>query len=310
MKVAESFCVFILNLYFIFVSLGDNALSESTMFVITLISTFLLLLSLGYSYYKEDITYFFGIMSIYYCPFVIYLSGISFYSLGSILATLYLIYRLSWLELIINKISKQRVIKSIISLSGIKVSKFVEKLITDTEIKEYRLIEDMINKLYKSLSEAESEVSEHLFQTVKRLEQLKADFAKLIVRRVELSKILSEFNRDLLMKEIENIKLEIKNSNDDVVKAHLEETKKLKEKRVEEFEKLITCSKRIDVQKEQIKELLKVTNETINSLKFADIHVMKARSSELDKEIDKIKNELEGIEKGFILAQAISVVEK
>ncbi|RCK78521.1 MAG: hypothetical protein OZSIB_1441 [Candidatus Ozemobacter sibiricus] len=308
-----TFGIFVVNLYLV-LTVHQGMKDEAQMQVIFTLTTLVFLTGIGLSIYQRDASYFFGLLALYYCPFIILRTGLSLETGATLIATGGMLHGLAgfprprwpdWasLEFMGGLFGRRRLLNRLLAAARARTG---GEHLLDSDLQEYAALEHHIARVVRCLDGADPALDEALKDSVKQMSALQSDFARLLLRGAHLGRVLEETDRRGLEAEIEAAEREAAATHDPVVKAQLADMIALKRKRLEEMDRLATCAKRIQVQRAQILELVKGAYETVNALKFADITTMKASSSQLSRGIVRIRGELESLEQGLLTAETLA----
>ncbi len=308
-----TFGIFVLNLYLV-LTVHQGIKDEQQMQLIFTLTSLVFLTSIAIAIYQRDPSYFFGIVALYYCPFIVLRTGLSLESGAALIATGGMLHGLSgwqlpglppWASLgwLFGLFGRRRLMRRILQAARARAG---AEHLTDSDLREFAALEHDVARVRASLDGSDPALEEALQDTIRQMAGLQADHARLLLRGAHLGRVLQESDRAGLEREIAAAEREAAATADPVVQAQIRDMVALKQKRLQEMDRLATCHKRIQVQRLQITELVKGAFETVNSLKFADIQTMKASSGQLSRGIVRIRGELESLEQGLLTAESLS----
>ncbi|MFA5597993.1 MAG: hypothetical protein WDA26_10560, partial [Pusillimonas sp.] len=130
-------------------------------------------------------------------------------------------------------------------------------------------------------------------------ENLQKDHARVLVRTVGLREYLNSINTKQIQNEIDKLLIQLKETEDGVLKSQIESTIKMKQTRLSELDTLKTSLSRIMMQKVQMKEMFSSLMGHMNTLKFTDVIGMEASSDSMVKEVELIRSGLVDLENGL-----------
>jgi len=144
-----------------------------------------------------------------------------------------------------------------------------------------------------------------LNKSIAQVEELQVKHAAVLARSAGLTGFLKTIDRNKLDSEIESLRQQLATASDDVVKAQLESTIKMKEERNLKLNDLETSLNRVKMQKLQMREMFNSLMDRMNTLKFTDVMTMEASSDSMVKEVENLRSGLDDLEKGLIEAEKL-----
>ena len=311
-KTMLTFGIFVLNLYLV-LTVHQGLKDEQQVQLIFTITTLVFLTAISIAVYQRDPSYFFGILALYYCPFIIMKTGWSLETGAALIATTGMIHGLAgfprprWPEwasfrFLTVGFGRRRLVKRLLSTARARVG--AENL-SDKELLKFAALENDIGRIKTCFDGSDPALEEALQDTLSQIGGLQGDHARLLLRGAHLNRVLQQSDPQALELEISTAEKEATETRDAVAQGQIREMVGLKQKRLHEMDNLVTCKKRIEVQRAQIIELVKGTFETVNSLKFADIRTLQASRGLISKGISRIRGELESLEEGLLTAETL-----
>ncbi len=308
-----TFGIFVLNLYLV-LTVHQGLKDEAQIQVIFTLTSLVFMTGIGLSIYQRDASYFFGLLALYYCPFIVLRTGLSLETGAALIATGGMLHGLAgfprpawpdWASLgfMGGIFGRRRLLKRLLAAARARTG---GEHLLESDLQEFAALEYNIARVARCLDGADPALDEALKDSVKQMSALQSDHARLLLRGAHLQRVLEEADRRGLEDEIEAAERDAAATKDPVAKSQIADMIALKRKRLEEMDRLATCAKRIQVQRAQITELVKGAYETVNALKFADITTMKASSGQLSRGIVRIRGELESLEQGLLTAETLS----
>lgn len=302
-RTLASICGFSFNLYFMFQYVKDVSDVSRLFFG-------LLIMILGAFTFKErDMSYLFGGLAVFYLPYIIVSAGLSSITLIATLITIIMLVLMRGVSLksitqgasnAAIKFNRNKMKKRIKELSGSQTN---EEFLLDEHLKEFADIQNELDKVKKFHKEAEGKLKNALNKSISEIEELQKDHSKVLMRSANLDAFLKTINKKKILMEKERLEIELKNATDDVIKAQLTTTIKMKDDRLEELKKLDTCLQRVKLQRLQLKELFSGTMDKMNALRFTDIQSLDSSSDAMFSNIKDIRSDLENLEEGLIEAE-------
>lgn len=298
-RTVGTFCCFVVNSYLMYilkVPLGSNAF---------LFFNLLSLVAIVYSIVKKDFSILFLCFGLSFVPFIIMQAGLSLIALLSFFMAILSIFFFKNLDLnyLSEKITgvallydKASIKKRIIKLSGSNIS---SESIEDNDISEFTEVQKELDKFKKACSKESDGIKRAISKSIHQVENLQKDHARVLVRAVGLREYLNSINTKQIQNEIDKLFIQLKETEDGVLKSQIESTIKMKQTRLSDLNTLKTSLGRIMMQKVQMKEMFSGLMGHMNTLKFTDVIGMEASSDSMVKEVELIRLGLVDLENGL-----------
>lgn len=298
-RTVGTFCCFVVNSYLMYilkVPLGSNAF---------LFFNLLSLVAIVYSIVKKDFSILFLCFGLSFVPFIIMQAGLSLIALLSFFMAILSIFFFKNLDLnyLSEKITgvallydKASIKKRIIKLSGSNIS---SESIEDNDISEFTEVQKELDKFKKACSKESDGIKRAISKSIHQVENLQKDHARVLVRTVGLREYLNSINTKQIQNEIDKLFIQLKETEDGVLKSQIESTIKMKQTRLSDLNTLKTSLGRIMMQKVQMKEMFSGLMGHMNTLKFTDVIGMEASSDSMVKEVELIRSGLVDLENGL-----------
>lgn len=298
-RTVGTFCCFVVNSYLMYilkVPLGSNAF---------LFFNLLSLVAIVYSIVKKDFSILFLCFGLSFVPFIIMQAGLSLIALLSFFMAILSIFFFKNLDLnyLSEKITgvallydKASIKKRIIKLSGSNIS---SESIEDNDISEFTEVQKELDKFKKACSKESDGIKRAISKSIHQVENLQKDHARVLVRTVGLREYLNSINTKQIQNEIDKLFIQLKETEDGVLKSQIESTIKMKQTRLSDLNTLKTSLGRIMMQKVQMKEMFSGLMGHMNTLKFTDVIGMEASSDSMVKEVELIRLGLVDLENGL-----------
>ena len=298
-RTVGTFCCFVVNSYLMYilkVPLGSNAF---------LFFNLLSLVAIVYSIVKKDFSILFLCFGLSFVPFIIMQAGLSLIALLSFFMAILSIFFFKNLDLnyLSEKITgvallydKASIKKRIIKLSGSNIS---SESIEDNDISEFTEVQKELDKFKRACSKESDGIKRAISKSIHQVENLQKDHARVLVRTVGLREYLNSINTKQIQNEIDKLLIQLKETEDGVLKSQIESTIKMKQTRLSELDTLKTSLSRIMMQKVQMKEMFSSLMGHMNTLKFTDVIGMEASSDSMVKEVELIRSGLVDLENGL-----------
>jgi hypothetical protein len=298
-RTVGTFCCFVVNSYLMYilkVPLGSNAF---------LFFNLLSLVAIVYSIVKKDFSILFLCFGLSFVPFIIMQAGLSLIALLSFFMAILSIFFFKNLDLnyLSEKITgvallydKASIKKRIIKLSGSNIS---SESIDDNDITEFTEVQKELDKFKKACSKESDGIKRAISKSIHQVENLQKDHARVLVRTVGLREYLNSINTKQIQNEIDKLLIQLKDTEDGVLKSQIESTIKMKQTRLSDLNTLKTSLGRIMMQKVQMKEMFSGLMGHMNTLKFTDVIGMEASSDSMVKEVELIRSGLVDLENGL-----------
>lgn len=298
-RTVGTFCCFVVNSYLMYilkVPLGSNAF---------LFFNLLSLVAIVYSIVKKDFSILFLCFGLSFVPFIIMQAGLSLIALLSFFMAILSIFFFKNLDLnyLSEKITgvallydKASIKKRIIKLSGSNIS---SESIEDNDINEFTEVQKELDKFKKACSKESDGIKRAISKSIHQVENLQKDHARVLVRAVGLREYLNSINTKQIQNEIDKLLIQLKDTEDGVLKSQIESTIKMKQTRLSDLNTLKTSLGRIMMQKVQMKEMFSGLMGHMNTLKFTDVIGMEASSDSMVKEVELIRSGLVDLENGL-----------
>ncbi|NLV95483.1 MAG: hypothetical protein GX031_13195 [Candidatus Riflebacteria bacterium] len=238
-------------------------------------------------------------------PFIIMQAGLSLIALLSFFMAILSIFFFKNLDLnyLSEKITgvallydKASIKKRIIKLSGSNIS---SESIEDNDINEFTEVQKELDKFKKACSKESDGIKRAISKSIHQVENLQKDHARVLVRTVGLREYLNSINTKQIQNEIDKLLIQLKETEDGVLKSQIESTIKMKQTRLSDLNTLKTSLSRIIMQKVQMKEMFSGLMGHMNTLKFTDVIGMEASSDSMVKEVELIRSGLVDLENGL-----------
>lgn len=306
-RTLASFCGFVVNGYMMWIYKASEGVSSESQLFFYLLAFVMLVVTVR----ERDASYFFTAFTLFYIPYIALAAGISAYSLAAIVAGIVVIgfQRGVTMKNLANgaadlagSLSQSNLRRKIVKLAE---SDIEAELLLEDDLGEFREIEAELLKAKKVHKTAKPAMQNALKKSISQVEDLQVKHATVLARSAGLAGYLKTINRDRLDSEIEELKKQLAEASDEVVKAQLESTIKMKEERNLKLNDLDTSLKRVKMQKLQMREMFNSLMDHMNTLKFADIMTMEASTDSMVKEVANLKSGLEDLEKGLIEAEKL-----
>lgn len=298
-RTVGTFCCFVVNSYLMYilkVPLGSNAF---------LFFNLLSLVAIVYSIVKKDFSILFLCFGLSFVPFIIMQAGLSLIALLSFFMAILSIFFFKNLDLnyLSEKITgvallydKASIKKRIIKLSGSNIS---SESIDDNDISEFTEVQKELDKFKRACSKESDGIKRAISKSIHQVENLQKDHARVLVRAVGLREYLNSINTKQIQNEIDKLLIQLKDTEDGVLKSQIESTIKMKQTRLSDLNTLKTSLGRIMMQKVQMKEMFSGLMGHMNTLKFTDVIGMEASSDSMVKEVELIRSGLVDLENGL-----------
>lgn len=298
-RTVGTFCCFVVNSYLMYilkVPLGSNAF---------LFFNLLSLVAIVYSIVKKDFSILFLCFGLSFVPFIIMQAGLSLIALLSFFMAILSIFFFKNLDLnyLSEKITgvallydKASIKKRIIKLSGSNIS---SESIEDNDISEFTEVQKELDKFKRACSKESDGIKRAISKSIHQVENLQKDHARVLVRTVGLREYLNSINTKQIQNEIDKLLIQLKETEDGVLKSQIESTIKMKQTRLSDLNTLKTSLGRIMMQKVQMKEMFSGLMGHMNTLKFTDVIGMEASSDSMVKEVELIRSGLVDLENGL-----------
>lgn len=298
-RTVGTFCCFVVNSYLMYilkVPLGSNAF---------LFFNLLSLVAIVYSIVKKDFSILFLCFGLSFVPFIIMQAGLSLIALLSFFMAILSIFFFKNLDLnyLSEKITgvallydKASIKKRIIKLSGSNIS---SESIEDNDISEFTEVQKELDKFKRACSKESDGIKRAISKSIHQVENLQKDHARVLVRTVGLREYLNSINTKQIQNEIDKLFIQLKETEDGVLKSQIESTIKMKQTRLSDLNTLKTSLGRIMMQKVQMKEMFSGLMGHMNTLKFTDVIGMEASSDSMVKEVELIRSGLVDLENGL-----------
>lgn len=298
-RTVGTFCCFVVNSYLMYilkVPLGSNAF---------LFFNLLSLVAIVYSIVKKDFSILFLCFGLSFVPFIIMQAGLSLIALLSFFMAILSIFFFKNLDLnyLSEKITgvallydKASIKKRIIKLSGSNIS---SESIEDNDISEFTEVQKELDKFKRACSKESDGIKRAISKSIHQVENLQKDHARVLVRTVGLREYLNSINTKQIQNEIDKLFIQLKETEDGVLKSQIESTIKMKQTRLSDLNTLKTSLSRIMMQKVQMKEMFSGLMGHMNTLKFTDVIGMEASSDSMVKEVELIRLGLVDLENGL-----------
>lgn len=298
-RTVGTFCCFVVNSYLMYilkVPLGSNAF---------LFFNLLSLVAIVYSIVKKDFSILFLCFGLSFVPFIIMQAGLSLIALLSFFMAILSIFFFKNLDLnyLSEKITgvallydKASIKKRIIKLSGSNIS---SESIEDNDISEFTEVQKELDKFKRACSKESDGIKRAISKSIHQVENLQKDHARVLVRAVGLREYLNSINTKQIQNEIDKLLIQLKDTEDGVLKSQIESTIKMKQTRLSDLNTLKTSLGRIMMQKVQMKEMFSGLMGHMNTLKFTDVIGMEASSDSMVKEVELIRLGLVDLENGL-----------
>ncbi|MFA7145609.1 MAG: hypothetical protein ACOX2I_08740 [Candidatus Ozemobacteraceae bacterium] len=298
-RTVGTFCCFVVNSYLMYilkVPLGSNAF---------LFFNLLSLVAIVYSIVKKDFSILFLCFGLSFVPFIIMQAGLSLIALLSFFMAILSIFFFKNLDLnyLSEKITgvallydKASIKKRIIKLSGSNIS---SESIEDNDISEFTEVQKELDKFKRACSKESDGIKRAISKSIHQVENLQKDHARVLVRAVGLREYLNSINTKQIQNEIDKLFIQLKETEDGVLKSQIESTIKMKQTRLSDLNTLKTSLGRIMMQKVQMKEMFSGLMGHMNTLKFTDVIGMEASSDSMVKEVELIRSGLVDLENGL-----------
>ncbi|OQB50831.1 MAG: hypothetical protein BWY02_00222 [bacterium ADurb.Bin157] len=298
-RTVGTFCCFVVNSYLMYIlkiPLGSNAF---------LFFNLLSLVAIVYSIVKKDFSILFFCFGLSFVPFIIMQAGLSLIALLSFFIAILSIFFFKNLDLnyLSEKITgvallydKASIKKRIIKLSGSNIS---SESIEDNDINEFTEVQKELDKFKKVCSKESDGIKRAISKSIHQVENLQKDHARVLVRTVGLREYLNSINTKQIQNEIDKLLIQLKETEDGVLKSQIESTIKMKQTRLSDLNTLKTSLGRIMMQKVQMKEMFSSLMGHMNTLKFTDVIGMEASSDSMVKEVELIRSGLVDLENGL-----------
>lgn len=298
-RTVGTFCCFVVNSYLMYilkVPLGSNAF---------LFFNLLSLVAIVYSIVKKDFSILFLCFGLSFVPFIIMQAGLSLIALLSFFMAILSIFFFKNLDLnyLSEKITgvallydKASIKKRIIKLSGSNIS---SESIEDNDISEFTEVQKELDKFKRACSKESDGIKRAISKSIHQVENLQKDHARVLVRTVGLREYLNSINTKQIQNEIDKLLIQLKETEDGVLKSQIESTIKMKQTRLSDLNTLKTSLSRIMMQKVQMKEMFSGLMGHMNTLKFTDVIGMEASSDSMVKEVELIRSGLVDLENGL-----------
>lgn len=300
-RTLASFCGFSVNLYLMW---GQELSQESQLFFALLFLTTLVI-----SVREQDISYLFCALAVCYVPYIAIAAGFAPASFVALLVAIVVLAFQRGVSMktlsegafgLADKFSKSNIRRKIIKLSD---SEIEPEQLLEEDLEEFTLVEKELAKVKKSYARSSGNIQHALKQTIAQIDQLQKDHARVMVRGAGLGSFLSGVDKSAQEAELQNYIKQHDKCADEVAKAQLAATIKMKKDRIAELDRLDTCLNRVKLQKIQMKEMFNGLMDKMNTLKFTDVITLQASSDDMVQQVTSIRNGLEDLEKGLIEAE-------
>ncbi len=306
-RTLASFCGFAVNGYMMWIFKATEGVSSESQLFFYLLAFVMLVVTVR----ERDASYFFTAFSLFYIPYIVLAAGLSVYSLAAIVAGVVVIGFQRGVTVknlsegaadLAGALSQSSLRRKIIKLAQ---SDIEAELLLDDDLGEFREVEAELIKAKKVHKTAKPAMKNALNRSIAQVEELQTKHATVLARSAGLSGFLKTINRKKLDSEVENLRQQLAATSDDVVKAQLEQTIKMKEERNLKLNDLETSLNRVKMQKLQMREMFNSLMDHLNTLKFTDVMTMEASSDNMVKEVENLRSGLDDLEKGLIEAEKL-----
>ncbi|HOY68422.1 MAG TPA: hypothetical protein PLP29_16195 [Candidatus Ozemobacteraceae bacterium] len=300
---------FLVNLYLVFTVYGGH-IEDPERSLVFIAFTVLFLASL----HQRSVAWLFGGMAVCYAPLILLKTGLSLAALASLLVVTAMGAGLGLVPL-------GRVLGAAGSLLGAAYSrrhihrrllKTAKKgsgreQIGEAELQEFVRLEADVARVRSFFDGSDPSLERVLGETVRQIEELQRDHARLLLRGAHLQNVLAQANRSQLENELKEISGEAAASTDLVIRSQLEATAGMKRQRLEELDRLDICHRRIAVQRLQILETVRGTYDRLNALTYTDVQTLQVSSDAIYAGLGTVRSELAALEEGLREAESMRV---
>lgn len=306
-RTLAAFCGFAVNAYIMWIFKATEGVSSESQLFFFLLAFVMLIVTVR----ERDASYFFTAFSLFYIPYIVLAAGLSIYSLTAVIAGVVVIGFQRGVTMqnltagaadLAGSLSQSSLRRKIIKLSQ---SDIEADLLLDDDLGEFREVEAELIKAKKVHKTAKPAMKNALNKSIAQVEDLQVKHATVLARSAGLAGFLKTISRKKLNSEVENLKQQLAVASDDVVKAQLEQTIKMKEERNLKLNDLETSLNRVKMQKLQMREMFNSLMDNLNTFKFTDVMTMEASSDNMVKEVENLRSSLEDLEKGLIEAEKL-----
>jgi len=306
-RTLASFCGFTVNGYMMWILKATEGVSSESQLFFYLLAFVMLVVTVR----ERDASYFFSAFALFYIPYIVLAAGLSVYSLAAIVAGAVVIGFQRGVTMksltegasgLADALSQSNLRRKILKLSQ---SDIEAELLLEEDLGEFREIEGELIKARKVHHSAKPAMKNLLNKSIAQVEELQVKHAAVLARSAGLTGFLKTIDRNKLDSEIESLRQQLATASDDVVKAQLESTIKMKEERNLKLNDLETSLNRVKMQKLQMREMFNSLMDRMNTLKFTDVMTMEASSDSMVKEVENLRSGLDDLEKGLIEAEKL-----
>jgi len=301
---------FLVNLYIVYTVYGGH-IEDPERSLVFIAFTVLLLASL----HQRSIAWLFGGMAVCYAPLILLKTGLSLAALASILAVTAMGAGLGLVPLgrvigaaeatcsllgaaYCHRHIHRRLLKTAQKGSG-------RERIGEADLQEFVRLEADVARVRSFFDGSDPSLERVLGETVRQIEELQRDHARLILRGAHLRNVLEQTNRSQLAQELKEISGEAAASTDLVIRSQLEAAAGMKRQRLEELDRLDVCHRRIAVQRLQILETVRGTYDRLNALTYTDVQTLQVSSDAIYAGLGTVRNELAALEEGLREAESM-----
>jgi len=306
-RTLASFCGFTVNGYMMWIFKATEGVSSESQLFFYLLAFVMLVVTVR----ERDASYFFSAFALFYIPYIVLAAGLSAYSLAAVAAGAVVIGFQRGVTMksltegasgLADALSQSNLRRKILKLSQ---SDIEAELLLEEDLGEFREIEGELIKAKKVHHSAKPAMKNLLNKSIAQVEELQVKHATVLARSAGLTGFLKTIDRRKLDSEIESLRQQLATATDDVVKAQLESTIKMKDERNLKLNELETSLNRVKMQKLQMREMFNSLMDRMNTLKFTDIMTMEASSDSMVKEVESLRSGLDDLEKGLIEAEKL-----
>jgi F0F1-type ATP synthase epsilon subunit len=306
-RTLASFCGFAVNGYMMWIFKATEGVSSESQLFFYLLAFVMLVVTVR----ERDASYFFTAFALFYIPYIVLAAGLSAYALAALAVGAVVIGFQRGVTMknltegasgLAGALSQSNLRRKILKLSQ---SDIEPELLLDEDLGEFREIEGELIKAKKVHHSAKPAMKNLLNKSITQVEELQAKHATVLARSAGLTGFLKTIDRQKIDTEIESLKQQLATAGDDVVKAQLESTIKMKEERNLKLNDLETSLNRVKMQKLQMREMFNSLMDHLNTLKFTDVMTMEASSDSMVKEVENLRSGLDDLEKGLIEAEKL-----
>jgi len=272
--------------------------------------------------HQWDASYLFGSFVLVYIAMIANKTGLSLESLAAAITGLtmgmtisgYRISQLMGLELAgsalkwitgkingyLAKLQVERTLKRLRKLAGARTGG--EKL-GHEELAEFMKMEADADKVYRFFDGSDLPLEKVLKGTIGQIMELQRNHARLLLRSEHLQGLILSEPRESLENEISELSRQAANEKDPVVQAQLKATVEMKNRRINELDKLVTCLARVKAQRLQIIDTVQSTFGRLNGLKYCDIQTLEASRDSIFGLIKVVQGDLDSMESGLKMVE-------